>query len=317
MVSYLSRTLAWIGERGPYALVVSILVGMLVPALSAYMRPFLEEAVFALLVLAFLRVEPLEILRQIRRPKLILLATGWQMIAIPALLALAVTFLLPQDLPYDIRLILVIISVGPSLMSVPAFMFILGLDGVMGLLILIVCMLAAPLLTPLTAELILGAEVAFDSLDLAKNLFLMMGGSLATALVLQKLLGHARIKEWGKQLDALNVFILLIFAIIAMDGVAVSFGERPAYTFGILSLTYVTAFTQMIVTMLVFAPTGKRNAFLIAYSAGNRNMGVLVAALGANIPEVTWLWFALGQIPIYTLPMLFRPVVRRYILKET
>jgi uncharacterized membrane protein len=31
-------------------------------------------------------------------------------------------------------------------------------------------------------------------------------------------------------------------------------------------------------------------------------MGLMVAALGLAIPETTWLWFAVGQFPIYFMP---------------
>ncbi|MEH0069520.1 hypothetical protein V6L77_02880 [Pannonibacter sp. Pt2-lr] len=69
--------------------------------------------------------------------------------------------------------------------------------------------------------------------------------------------------------------------------------------------------TQALLTMLVFAPALRSDAFVIAYSAGNRNMGLMVAALGGTLPDLAWLYFGLGQLPIYTLPYLVRPLARR------
>ncbi|NVK35418.1 MAG: sodium:proton symporter [Rhodobacteraceae bacterium] len=314
MITSVSRTLAWVGERGTYALSISLLLGMLLPGLSAYLRPFLEESVFSLLVMAFIRVRPQSLWHQIKSPKLILLATGWQMLFVPLAVAALINFVLAPHMDPDIRLILVIITVGPSLMSVPAFMFIMRLDGVMILLTLICSMLIAPLTTPITAELVLGAKVSFNAIDLAQNLSLMLGGAFLVASILRKLLGDAFIAGKRAQLDAMNVLLLFFFAIIAMDGVADSLSDRPLFTLSIAALTMCASFFQMGLTFLAFLPAGKQKAFIVAYASGNRNMGLMVAALGSTLPEVTWLWFALGQIPIYTFPMIFRPVVRRFIL---
>jgi BASS family bile acid:Na+ symporter len=42
-------------------------------------------------------------------------------------------------------------------------------------------------------------------------------------------------------------------------------------------------------------------------------MGLMVAAAGGAVPELTWLYFAVAQFPIYTLPYLLKPVVHRWI----
>jgi BASS family bile acid:Na+ symporter len=38
---------------------------------------------------------------------------------------------------------------------------------------------------------------------------------------------------------------------------------------------------------------------------------MLAAAAGA-VPELVWLYVALIQIPIYALPLIMKPVLRRY-----
>ncbi|MEQ8371997.1 MAG: hypothetical protein RID22_02775, partial [Roseibium aggregatum] len=55
MIRWCGAGLAWIGRNGTAALAVSIFIGMALPALSAYLRPYLTVAVFSLLTLAFLR----------------------------------------------------------------------------------------------------------------------------------------------------------------------------------------------------------------------------------------------------------------------
>jgi hypothetical protein len=42
-----------------------------------------------------------------------------------------------------------------------------------------------------------------------------------------------------------------------------------------------------------------------------RNMGLMLAALGGALPELTWLYFALSQFPIYLSPQMLKPFLRR------
>ncbi len=50
--------------------------------------------------------------------------------------------------------------------------------------------------------------------------------------------------------------------------------------------------------------------------ASQRNMGLMLAATGGALSELTWLYFALSQLPIYLAPYLLNPMAQR-ILKST
>jgi BASS family bile acid:Na+ symporter len=45
--------------------------------------------------------------------------------------------------------------------------------------------------------------------------------------------------------------------------------------------------------------------------AAQCNMGLMLAATGGVLPDVTWLYFALSQFPIYLSPLLLKSLVRR------
>jgi len=64
-------------------------------------------------------------------------------------------------------------------------------------------------------------------------------------------------------------------------------------------------------TALVFLKTGRARAFAIGLIAGNRNIGLMLAATGFAVPDDAWLYFALAQFPIYLLPHLLKPLARR------
>ena len=69
-------------------------------------------------------------------------------------------------------------------------------------------------------------------------------------------------------------------------------------------------------TALVFLRAGPARAFAIGLIAGNRNIGLMLAATGFVVPDLAWLYFALVQFPIYLLPHLLKPLARRVSAKR-
>jgi len=65
-------------------------------------------------------------------------------------------------------------------------------------------------------------------------------------------------------------------------------------------------------TAFVFARLGGSQALALGLAAGNRNMGLMLAAAGAAVPDLTWLYFAVAQFPIYLMPAMLKPLARRF-----
>ena len=58
-------------------------------------------------------------------------------------------------------------------------------------------------------------------------------------------------------------------------------------------------------------PAGLHTALPLAHAAGSRNTGLMLAAAAGAVPELVWLYVALIQIPIYALPLIMKPLLRR------
>ena len=82
LVVFAAAALAWLGRQGPRAIAAIVFIAIALPALDALLKPFVSEAVFALLCLAFLRMDTVALLRHVRRPWLVLAATAWTSLAI-------------------------------------------------------------------------------------------------------------------------------------------------------------------------------------------------------------------------------------------
>ena len=142
-------------------------------------------------------------------------------------------------------------------------------------------------------------------------LFAYIAGSALAAAVIRRLAGRAFVEAQTLRIDGLSVVAFAYFAIAAMDGVTAHFMSDPWLVFGLTTLAFALALGLIAVTTLVFRPAGRARALAIGLIAGNRNIGLMLAATGFAVPDVSWLYFALAQFPIYLLPHLLKPLARR------
>lgn len=312
MIRMIGAGLAWIGRHGTAALAVSIFVGMALPDLSATLRPYLGLSVFSLLTLAFLRVDQQAIRMRLRRPALLIAALVWMMLGAPLFTYFGIMLYGPENLGPDLVLALFIATAAPPVMAAPAFIYLLGLDGTLSLALSVAALIVTPLTAPFVGELMLGPSLPLSVGGLAAQLSLLLVGAFAVAFALRRLAGRERLARSSHHISGLNVLLLLVFAIAAMDGVAASFADKPVFTLGLTALTFALALVQILLSLLLFSPATREDAYAIAHTCGTRNMGLMVAAFGGTLPELTWLWFAVGQFPIYMLPLLVKPFVRIY-----
>src|ERR1044072_9291674 len=84
----LAAPLSWLGRQGTRAVATSIFIGIFTPPLAALFKPVFPYALFALLCLAFLRVDPVEVRAHFSRPLIVGAAAAWMMLATPLLIGL-------------------------------------------------------------------------------------------------------------------------------------------------------------------------------------------------------------------------------------
>lgn len=307
-----AEALAWLGRWGTRAVAVSLFLGIALPQLAATFKPFVPEAIFMLLVLAFLRVDPRELRSYFTRPLLIGTATLWIMVVAPAMLGLAFVLLGVHELSPALFLALILQASAAPIMSAPAFAALMGLDAALSLATLLACMAVTPIMAPIFAHLFAGATFALSPLELGAKLFVLLAGSAAVAWTVRRLAGAAWVARQKHRIDGLNVITLFVFAVAVMDGVAVLTWTRPLLVLGLILLTFMIALGSMALTALIFVPAGRQRSAALGWSAANRNMGLMLAAMGGVLPDLAWLYMGLAQFPIYLLPVLLQPLARRF-----
>ncbi len=306
-----AAALVWLGRRGTVAVAASILLGIALPPVGALIRPFFAETVFLLLCLAFLRVDPAALRTQLARPRLLLAAATWTMLVVPVLAGLLLHVLGLADRSPALLLALMFNTAAPPTFSSPALAALMGLNAAITLAVLLTCVAVTPFLAPAMVAAFVGPAATLSPVALGLRLVLMLAGAACIAAAVRAAMGKPWVERQAERIDGLNVIVLLAFALALMGDVLANTIERPMLVLGLFALSTAVTFGLSGLTALMFLRTGLDTAIPLAHAAGSRNTGLMLAAAAGLVPELVWLYVALIQIPIYALPLITRPLLRR------
>lgn len=311
VLNRLAAALAWLGRHGTNAVAISILLGIALPPLGALVRPFFAETVFLLLCLAFLRVDPGALRAQFARPQLLWAAALWTMLVVPVLTGLALNAIDLAAQSPGLLLALMLNVVAPPIFASPALAALMGLNAAVTLALLLTCIAVTPFLAPALVAVFVGPAVTFSPVTLGLRLVLMLAGAACLAIAIRSFAGKPWVERQAERIDGLNVVVLFLFAVALMGDVAANAIAHPLFVLGLLALSTAVTFGLSGVTAVIFWRAGLHSALPLAHAAGSRNTGLMLAAAAGLVPELVWLYVALIQIPIYALPLIMKPLLRR------
>ncbi len=303
-----AAALAWLGRQGTRAVALSLFAGLALPWLAAAMKPAFTPSVFVLLTLAFLRVGPGALRRRFARPAAVLAAVAWMMIATPLVCG---PLLAALGLDRGLLVALTFQVAAPPVVATSALAALMGLDAALALAVLTACAAATPMTAAAFAALFLGGATAVSPLELGVRLLAMLGGAAGLAMLVRWVAGQPWVERQSERIDGLSVIALFVFAVAVMDGVIVRTIDDPLLMLGLIALAFATSLMLGGTTALVFWRAGPTAALTLALTAGLRTLGVMIAATGGRVPELTWLYIAMAQFPVYLLPHLLKAALAR------
>lgn len=310
----IGRTLDLLARHATRFLAGGVLLGFVLPAAADALRPWLGPIIVVTLTLSLVRLDYREVRAHGRRPVLLLAVMAALLFATPVLVhALARLAGIPDGLADGV----VLMAASTPLTSMPAFAMILGLDAAFTLLAVIIGHATIPFTLPVLALWLLGLELPISAAELALRLFAYVGVSFLLAWLLRSWrVSAALLERQRRRIDGLAVLSLVLFAIGIMSGVTEAALARPAFVAGAVALAFLANAGLQALAALAFIATGRRLAFTVGLMAGNRNMGLVLAALGPAAPPEIALFFAVAQLPMYMLPLLALPVYRKLMRRE-
>ena len=310
------KPLEWTGRQGTRAVASLVIIGIALPSIGAALKPFVSEAVFILLCIAFLRTDISAIKTHIRYPTLIIVATAWTSVAIPLLFGFGCHALGLSERAPELFLGLMLQAVASPMMAAPALAALMGLDTTLVLITLIASTALIPFTAPLFAHLFIGPTLSVSPAMLAIKLVAIIAGAAIVGYCLRHFFGMRTIERHKYQIDGINIFVLFVFVAAIMEGVGSSVLATPMIFVVFASIAFVVFFVILFLTILLFRSSGWKKALALGFMVSQRNMGLMLAATSGALPELTWFYFAISQFPIYLSPYLLQPLTRRVLGAE-
>ncbi len=302
------------GRHGTLILPAGVAIGLAMQPLASLMRPLLMPAIFLILAIILTRLDLRAATRYVTRPAMLTAGLVWSIMIMPVIFA-ATLWLFPQS--PGLSLILIIYATAPPNFAAAALAYIMGLDGALCVALIIGATALHPIITPGYVALFTEGAVAISPTELAVRLAALIGGAAVLAAILRHFLGARRRQDLGLAMDGANVLLMLVFVIGLMDGIPALIAARPVFSASIVALCFALHLVFNVITTLLFWRAGINISAAIGYCSGGRNIGIVMSVLGSAAPADAWLFFALLQFPIYTLPMILKPVYLRLLQDRT
>jgi len=300
--------------KATVAMAAALGLGLLVPPLSSALGPILPTVVWTVLYLSLIRIDWAEIVAYRRRALLVGAAALFVLVVSPVLMWVGL-LAFGAVISDGLATALVMMAASSPYTAVAAVAMILGLDAALALVILVTTTIAMPFVLPLLVVDVLGFDVALDALGLMRRLALLVGIAVSLAVLTRIVVGPKRLAQNSFRIDGAIVVMLVFFGVALMDGVAARVLYEPLHVIVILVFAFAANLTLVALGAAAFWRLGPRTALTIGYAAGNGNMVILLAVLPHDAHSDIALYFALGQFPMFMLPMLLKPYFQRLVAR--
>lgn len=292
-------------DLGKPLLVCGLIAAVAFPSLALAMKPALPFLVSLLLFLSALRIGHRSLLAAMHEVRSSVLLVLIFQLALPVLLGLVVIAAGWQHQTLSTALILMLAA--PPILGGPSIALMIGRSPVQALHLLLIGTTLLPLtvvpIFVLLPDLGTVEEVVGASLRLLGVILVAAGGGFA----LRAWAWPAPMATGFKSLDGLTALTMAVLVVGLMSAVRPALDASPV---GFL-FWLGTAFAANIGIQLVSSSVLRRTPLArhrVSYSimAGNRNMGIFLAALPPGITDPVLLFIGCYQIPMYLMPILAR-----------
>lgn len=305
------RLIALAGRHATAVMASGVLLGLAVPPLATLARPLLIPTLLIPLALALVRLDWASATAWRRRPAIVASLLAFVLVVSPILVWAITLVLTPLGFPVPLSQALVLMAASSPIVSNVAIALLLGLDAPLAVVVVLLGTAIVPFTLPVAAELLTGMSLEMRAGEFMLRLAALVGGAFAFAALVRHGIPKAKLDANREIVDGITVLNLLLFGLAIMDGVTRYAIERPGYVAVAIAAAYAFNLLLQAMGALAFRGLGRRRALTVALLAGNCNMGLVLVALEGRASFEVTVFFALAQLPMYTLPALLRPLYAR------
>ncbi|NBS66538.1 MAG: hypothetical protein EBT33_19735 [Betaproteobacteria bacterium] len=285
---------------------VSVLTGLLAQDLARLLAPLVIFASMGAMFLTALRLDRRLLLGWIRRPLIPISIVLFTTLVIPAMvIALTRTGALSPS----VALACALIAATPPIISVGPYCVFLGTDNELLSLSVLPATAVGILTLPFYASL--AGLPGLEPARLALELLAVVGTAMGGAVLIRLFIPLERVERHAPALDVGALLLMVTVAIGVTDGLASLILAEPAVVVEAFVVTAVLSLVLQALGWLAFYRFGARIGGSVALVNGLRNMALLLGLLIGQVDASLQLLLVLGQLQLFLLPSVMRPIYRR------
>lgn len=298
-----------VAALGTWLMASAFVIGYLIPPLAAACRDLILPAIVVILTVAMLRLDVARLRGYVRRPGAMALIVTVNLIAAPILMWFLLT---PLDIPDGLRQGMVLLAAAPMVSSAIAFATILELDSALAVAVMVASYAVVPITLPILSLWLLGLDLGVGFFELFGRLFATIAVPATLAFVIRRwIFSPQTMAKNGRALDGMSVLFVMVFGFGIVHGLPEFTAARPDYVLLVLAVSFAANIGLQVLGASLFVWMGRREALTVGLVTGNTNLGLIMVTLADRAPPELVICFVLGQVPMYTLPVVALPVYRR------
>ena len=309
MLHFLVGSLIWIARHGRYCLIVGLLVGLFVPALSEVLRPWVGPLIALLLCVTGVRVGARQALGHLDDVRPALIRIGLLQMGLP----LAVVGVLGAfgALDWPIALAVCLMLAAPSLTGAPNFAIMMGQDPAAGMRLLVLGTALFPL-TALPILLILdpAGGGALSALWMSLGLLVAILSAVGAGFAIRRAFPALAAPRPQGALDGSAALLLAIVVVGLMSAIGPLLRSDPLALAGLLLAALIINIILVAATMWLSQARHWDIPVPTAIYAGNRNIALFLIVLPEEVAAPLMIFVGCYQVPMYLTPVLLSRLQR-------
>jgi len=286
-------------------LVAGILLGLW-PMADIDASPIVPKLLLGMMLfLAYLKIDALEIIENMKNFKMMAWISFVFMIAIPLL------FYFPFRLnDTELAMTILLLTAMPAGVSSPVLTDIAKGNISLSMSLVIATQLLAPFTVPMLFWLVDAGTVSIDKLLILRDIAILVFVPMIISQFVKRILPRT-VEKTQHLFTSLNVLILFSFVYITISSQREVILGNPAGVIWKLAVLYVVFILLHIIGYVICPVKGKENRIAVAIGAAYMNNGLaIVLAVSYFSPEILVL-MVLSEIPWNTLLAPFKKVAAR------
>jgi predicted Na+-dependent transporter len=303
----MTELLRFAGKNGAWVVITGVVLGLCLPALSAWTRPYLAVAIFLFTFGSFLKIDAASVREQVRHGNAALLMVLWANLGVP--LAVAAIIRLAHPAP-DLAQGLLFWALVPTSPACVAFAAILGLRTPLALLATVLATAASPFYLPVLGAALGGYQLSVDPMAMSSQLLAIVGGAGLCAWLVRRCAGGF-VRNNPDAVTGIAVFALILAGMGSMRGMQAYFLSQPMVALELLALSYGLNLGFQLLGTLLFWRCDRSSALTAGLISGTRTITLAWVVLGADVLPLADVFFATGMVAKYTCPGLTKWLIAR------